>query len=84
MNHSIKIRRATTKAGYLPKASEHIMGNIPDNAIDALTSKQLAELIHAMHKHYHDGKAEAEKEIAEYIDIPNGKNLWDALKKLKP
>ena len=83
MNHSIKLRRATTKAGYLPMATKHIMGNIPESAIDALTSKQLTELMRAMNKHFMDGKAAAEKEIAEYIGVPSDKTLWDVLAKFE-
>jgi len=83
MNHSIKLRRATTKAGYLPMATKHIMGNIPESAIDTLTSKQLTELMRAMHKHFMDGKAAAEKEIAEYIGVPSDKTLWDVLAKFE-
>lgn len=79
MNHSIKVRRATTKAGYLPQVTKHILGNIPESAIDALTSRQLTELMQAMHKHFMDGKAAAEKEIAEYLCLPNGVSIWAVL-----
>ena len=30
----------------------------------------------AMHKHYHEGKAESEKEIAQHIGVPQGKTIW--------
>ena len=70
----IKIKRAIKKINLTPTQKEHILSNIPQSVIDRLTSKELAELMMAMHKHYHQGKRETEKEIAQHI----GASIWTA------
>lgn len=75
----IKLRKASKAVNLTPSQKEHIIGNIPQSAIDKLTSKELAELMMAMHKHYHQGKREAEKEFALYIGAPQGKTIWTEL-----
>lgn len=72
----IKIKKALKLVDLSPTQKEHILKNIPTVAVDRLTSKELAELIVAMHKHYHEGKHEAEKEIALHIGVPQGKTIW--------
>lgn len=74
----IKIKRAIKKINLTPAQKEHILSNIPQSVIDRLTSKELAELMMAMHKHYHQGKREAEKEFALYIGAPQGTSIWTA------
>jgi len=71
-----KIKKALKLVDLTPAQKEHILKNIPTAAIDKLTSKELAELMMAMHKHYHQGKHEAEKEIAQHIGVPLGKTIW--------
>jgi uncharacterized membrane protein len=70
----IKIKRAIKKINLTPTQKEHILSNIPQSVIDKLTAKELAELMMAMHKHYHEGKRETEKEIAQHI----GASIWTA------
>ena len=72
----IKLRKAIKKINLTPSQKEHILSNIPQSVIDKLTAKELAELMMAMHKHYHQGKREAEKEIALHIGVPLGKTIW--------
>mgnify|MGYP000916185961 CR=1 FL=1 len=72
----IKLRKAIKSVNLTPSQKEHILSNIPQSVIDRLTSKELTELIVAMHKHYHEGKAEAEKEIAQHIGVPKGTSIW--------
>ena len=72
----IKLRKAIKKINLTPTQREHIIGNIPQSVIDKLTSKELAELMMAMHKHYHQGKAESEKEISQHIGVPKGTSIW--------
>jgi len=71
-----KIKKALKLVNLTPAQNEHIISNLPQSAIDKLTSKELAELMMAMHKHYHEGKAESEKEIAQHIGVPQGKTIW--------
>jgi hypothetical protein len=68
----IKLRKAIKKINLTPSQKEHILSNIPQSVIDKLTAKELAELMMAMHKHYHQGKRETEKEIAQHI----GASIW--------
>ena len=70
----LKLRKASKAVNLTPTQKEHILSNIPQSAIDRLTSKELAELMMAMHKHYHEGKRETEKEIAQHI----GASIWTA------
>lgn len=70
----LKLRKASKAVNLTPTQKEHILSNIPQSAIDRLTSKELAELMMAMHKHYHQGKRETEKEIAQHI----GASIWTA------
>ena len=72
----IKIRRAIKAVNLTQSQRGHIISNIPQSVIDKLTSKELSELMMAMHKHYHQGKAESEKEIAQHIGVPQGKTIW--------
>lgn len=72
----IKLRKAIKSVNLTPAQKEHIIGNIPQSVIDKLTSKELAELMMAMHKHYHQGKRETEKEIAQHI----GASIWTTIK----
>jgi len=71
-----KIKKALKLVNLTPAQNEHIISNLPQSAIDKLTSKELAELMMAMHKHYHEGKAESENEIAQHIGVPQGKTIW--------
>ena len=71
----IKIKRAIKKINLTQSQKEHILSNIPQSVVDRLTSKELAELMMAMHKHYHQGKRETEKEIAQHIGV----SLWTEL-----
>jgi len=71
-----KIKKALKLVDLTPAQKEHILKNIPTAAIDKLTSKELAELMMVMHKHYHEGKAESEKEIAQHIGVPKGTSIW--------
>ena len=75
----IKIKKALKLVDLSPTQKEHILKNIPTVAVDRLTSKELAELIMAMHKHYHEGKAEVEKEIAQHIGVPKDTSIWTEL-----
>jgi uncharacterized membrane protein len=72
-----KIKKALKLVNLTPTQKEHIISNLPQSAVDKLTSKELAELMMAMHKHYHQGKAEAEKEIAQHIGVPKGTSIWE-------
>ena len=72
----IKLRKAIKSVNLTPSQRAHIIGNIPQSVIDRLTSKELTELIMAMHRHYHEGKRETEKEIARHIGVPQGKTIW--------
>ena len=72
----IKLRKAIKEVNLTQTQREHILSNIPQSVIDKLTSKELAELMMAMHTHYHQGKAESEKEIAQHIGVPQGKTIW--------
>ena len=74
----IKLRKAFKLVNLTPAQNEHIISNLPQSAIDKLTSKELAELMMVMHKHYHEGKAESEKEIAQHIGVPKGTSIWAA------
>jgi hypothetical protein len=74
----IKLRKASKAVNLTPSQRAHIIGNIPQSVIDRLTSKELAELMMAMHKHYHQGKRETEKEIAQHIGVPKGTSIWTA------
>ena len=74
----LKLRKAIKKINLTPAQKEHIISNLPQSVIDKLTAKELAELIVAMHKHYHQGKAEAEKEISQHIGVPKGTSIWTA------
>ena len=76
MNHSIKLHRAAKAANYLPMATAHILRNVPDSAIEKLTGAEIAELMQAFNTHYWEGKAEAEREITEYIPLPSGVDIW--------
>lgn len=76
MKNSIKINRALNHVNLLPMAREHVMNNIPDCVIDALTSKQLVELMLAYDRHFRDGISHAEKEINDYIGLPQGVDFW--------
>jgi hypothetical protein len=76
MKNSIKIKRAQAMTNFLPEATKHILNNIPNEVKSALTSKQLAQLMDAMHKHFCDGKLAAETEIHDYIGLPATVNLW--------
>ena len=79
MSHQIKIKRAIKQADFLPTAVNHILRNIPDSVISALTAQQLAELMQAMNRHYHEGKQAAEKELAAHMGLPASASIWDAL-----
>ena len=72
----IKLRKASKAVNLTLTQREHIISNLPQSAIDKLTSKELAELMMAMNTHYHEGKAESEKEIAQHIGVPQGKTIW--------
>ena len=72
----IKLRKASKAVNLTPSQKEHILSNIPQSVIDRLTAKELAELMMAMHKHYHQGKAESEKEISQHIGVPKGTSIW--------
>lgn len=74
----IKLKKAIKAVRLTQSQKEHIIGNIPKSVIDRLTSKELAELMMAMHKHYHQGKHEAEKEISQHIGVPKGTSIWTA------
>lgn len=74
-----KIKKALKLVNLTPTQKEHILKNIPTAAVDKLTSKELAELMMAMHKHYHEGKAESEKEISQHIGVPKGTSIWTEL-----
>ena len=76
MKMRIKLKKAIKEVNLTLTQREHIISNLPQSAIDKLTSKELAELMMAMHKHYHEGKAESEKEIAQHIGVPQGKTIW--------
>ena len=76
MNHQIKLNRARKYAGTLPMATEHILRNIPKSAIDKLTGREIAELMQAMHKHYHEGVAQGTSELTDYIGLPAGVDIW--------
>ena len=73
-----KIKKAIKEVRLTQSQKAHILSNIPQSVIDRLTSKELAELMMAMHKHYHQGKAEVEKEIAQHIGVPKGTSIWTA------
>lgn len=75
----IKLRKAFKLVDLTPAQKEHIISNLPQSVIDRLTSKELAELMMAMHKHYHQGKAESEKEIAQHIGATQGSSIWAEL-----
>ena len=70
----LKLRKASKAVNLTPTQKEHILSNIPQSVIDKLTAKELAELMMAMHKHYHQGKRETEKEIAQHIGV----TIWTA------
>lgn len=74
-----KIKKALKLVNLTPAQNEHIISNLPQSAVDKLTSKELAELMMAMHKHYHQGKAESEKEIAQHIGATQGSSIWAEL-----
>jgi hypothetical protein len=76
MRHDIKLRRAIEQAGFLPVATAHILSRIPESAVDRLTSKEIAELMQAMHRHFGDGQAQVRKDLAEYIGLPDGVDIW--------
>ena len=71
----IKLRKASKAVNLTPSQKEHILSNIPQSVVDKLTAKELAELMMAMHKHYHEGKRETEKEISQHI----GASIWTEL-----
>lgn len=75
----IKLRKASKAVNLTPSQREHILSNIPQSVIDRLTSKELAELMMAMHKHYHQGKNESVTEISQHIGVPLGKTIWSEL-----
>ena len=76
----IKLRKAIKSVNLTLTQREHIIRNIPQSVIDRLTSKELTELIVAMHKHYHQGKRETEKEIAQHIGVCHwAKTIWTEL-----
>ena len=72
----IKLKRAIKAVNLTQTQKGHIINNIPQSVVDKLTSKELAELMMAMNTHYHEGKAESEKEIAQHIGVPQGKTIW--------
>ena len=72
----IKLKKAIKEVNLTLTQREHTLSNIPQSVINKLTSKELAELMMAMHKHYHEGKAESENEIAQHIGVPQGKTIW--------
>lgn len=76
MKNQIKLRKAIKSAGMLPMATNHIISNIPESVISALTGTQIAELMVAMHKHFVDGQKHAEKELHDYIGLPSDVSLW--------
>jgi hypothetical protein len=76
MKNAVKIRKACKSANTLPMATRHILSNIPDSVVDALTSKQLGELIVAMSKHFYDGVNQADAEIRDFIGLPANMSLW--------
>jgi hypothetical protein len=57
----------------------HITSNIPTELLDQLTGKQLGLIMSALNKFYHQGKAESQKEIREYIGISHNVTLWDII-----
>lgn len=73
----IKLRKAFKLVNLTPTQKEHILKNIPTAAIDRLTSKELAELMMAMHTHYHQGKNESIAEISQHIGVPKGTSIWE-------
>lgn len=76
MKNQIKLRRVKKATGKLPMAFNHILNNIPDSVLDALTSKQIAELVQSMDKHFHEGRKQELKEVEDFIGLANGVSLW--------
>ena len=74
-----KLKKASKAVRLTQSQKEHILSNIPQSVIDRLTSKELAELIVAMHKHYHQGKNESVTEISQHIGVPQGSSIWTEL-----
>jgi hypothetical protein len=79
MKNSIKLGRVKKATGKLPMAFEHILKNIPESVLDALTSKQIAELVQSMDKHFNEGRKQELKEVEEFIGLPNGVNIWQVI-----
>ena len=79
MKNSIKLKRVKKATNKLPMAFEHILRNIPESVLDALTSKQIAELVQSMDRHFHEGRKQELKEVEEFIGLPNGVTLWHVI-----
>lgn len=79
--HGRKIRKARelVEDTISPMAFTKILDNIPMSIIEALTAIELADLFLAMNKHFNDGKVAAEKELHDYIGLPNGVSIWNVI-----
>lgn len=76
-----KLNRAMSHyAGFAgPATVAAIMDQIPNELQAELTGRQFGLVMQAVNTAYQNGKIAAEREIAEYVRVPEGKNLWDWL-----
>lgn len=61
--HAIKVNRALGMCQFLPKAQAEILSSLPPTLVEALTARQLAEVMQSLNRHWHKAAAWKEKEI---------------------
>lgn len=76
----LKIKRAGKITGLAkyPKTYEDVLKNIPEELIQSLTSKQLAQVIQVNQKAYALGIKKGEEDINDFL----GYNFWDNAEKI--
>ena len=79
MKNQIKINRAVKNSNITPAGINHILSNIPGSVIDTLTSKQLADLMLGMDKHFKEGASQSMAELKQYIGLDKGTDIYTIL-----
>lgn len=74
---NIKTRRAIRMCNFLPMQQEKILGSMPAELLDQLTSKQIALVMEALNAHWHKACAWKEAKIIGDGFIWDGKELRD-------
>ncbi len=60
---NIRTKRALALCGFLPTAEDEILDSLPPELLTELTSRQLAQVMRALNKHWHKACAYKEREI---------------------